>query len=182
MLEDLKQLNLNKLTFDYAIRFETPHDVFACNAAVLAKKDTSKILIECLRRTREKGLIHSRRFCKDSPCLAIVPRQFVIDPTGDLYKCAAFAGEKDYVVGNIYEEEMNERYIDMVGLDAWHNCKDCKYVPLCGGGCLWLNRNASGNYKKQECQKHLFGNLVMETLISSLDRDAIIAQLATMEG
>lgn len=184
MLEDLKQLKLKRLTFDYAIRFETPCDVFACNAAVLAKKDAPKALLECLRRTREKGLSHSRRFCSDSPCLAIVPRQFIIDPVGDLYKCAAFAGEKDYVVGSIYEEDMNERYIDMVGIDAWHNCKDCKYVPLCGGGCLFLNRNALGNYKKQECQKHLFGNLVMETLISALDRDAIKAQLATqcMEG
>ncbi|HBI55248.1 MAG TPA: hypothetical protein DG577_01190 [Firmicutes bacterium] len=51
----------------------------------------------------------------------------------------------------------------MVGLDAWQDCKECEYVPLCAGGCLFLNRNASGNYKKKECQKHLFGTLVMDT-------------------
>ncbi len=72
----------------------------------------------------------------------------------------------------------------MVGLDAWQDCKECEYVPLCAGGCLFLNRNASGNYKKKECQKHLFGTLVMETLISTLDRAEIRAQLSAqnMEG
>ena len=128
--------------------------------------------------TKERGINHSRRFASDTPCLAIVPRQFIIDPEGDLYKCAAFAGEKEYAVGNIYEKELNQRYIDMVGIDAWHECKDCPYVPLCGGGCLFLNRNAYGDYKKRKCQRPLFENLVMETLASSLNCEEISMQLS----
>lgn len=38
-------------------------------------------------------------------------------------------------------------YTDMVGYDAWQDCKDCPYVPLCGGGCLFVNKVTKGNFK-----------------------------------
>ena len=177
MLMDLRKLCIDDLVLDFAVRFETPCDVKAINSNVLQQKDVPDRIIQCMKKAKKLGLNHSRRFTNDSPCLSIVPRQFVIDPQGDLYKCAAFAGEKDFVVGNIYNDDLNEKYVDVVGHDAWHECKQCPYVPLCGGGCLFINRNTHGNFKKKVCQRQLFEGLVMETLISTLDEEAIVNQL-----
>lgn len=181
LLDDLKLLNIHNLTIDYAVRFETPCDIYSSNHAVLTARDIPESIINCQKLTKDKGLTHSRRFTSDTPCLAIVPRQFVIDPEGYLYKCAAFAGERDYAVGNIYEENLYKKYIEIVGNDAWHECKECPYVPLCGGGCLFLNRNASGDYLKRKCQRFLFENIVMETLASSLDAKKLNEQLQCKE-
>lgn len=181
MLDDLKSLSIRDLSLDYAVRFETPCDIFSSNQTVLEMKDLPHSILECQKITKERGIAHSRRFTSDSPCLAIVPRQFVIDPLGELYKCAAFAGEKEFVVGSIYDDQMNEKYIDMVGHDAWQDCKSCPYVPLCGGGCLFLNRNQTGDFKERKCNKYLFSNIVMETLASSLNQDDLRRQLELEE-
>ncbi len=177
LLSDVQKLNIKKITFDFANRFETFHDVYGTNENVLDSKEFAATIKEYFKKTKDISFSHSRRYSNNSPCLAIVPRQFVIDPIGDLYKCAAFAGEKEFVVGSIYDSEMNDVYIDMVGLDPWHECKNCKFVPLCGGGCMWLNRNASSDYKQRLCQYELFNELVMDTLLSTLNKEQIINQL-----
>lgn len=174
MLKDIKELEINNLTFDFAARFETPCDSYDGNKDVLTHEEFANAIKDCLGKVDKLNLLHSRRYANDTPCLAIVPRQFVIDPMGKLYKCAAFAGEKHYEVGSIYETDMNERYVDMVGIDAWHECKNCKYVPLCGGGCLFLNKNQFSNYKKRVCQYKLFDELTMEILASTLDKESIL--------
>ena len=70
--------------------------------------------------------------------------------------------------------KMTQMYTDMVGYDAWQDCKDCPYVPLCGGGCLFVNKVTKGNFKHRNCQRGLFESLVMETLASSLDKSELI--------
>ncbi len=174
LLEEIKALELPNVTVDFAIRFDTPCDKYNCNSSVANSQSIVKYIKESMQTARELGINHSRRYASDTPCLAVVPRQFVIDPVGDLYKCAAFAGEKKFSVGSIYNDKMTQMYTDMVGHDAWQDCKDCPYVPLCGGGCLFINEVTKGNFKHRNCQHGLFESLVMETLASSFDKSELI--------
>ena len=65
-----------------------------------------------------------------------------VAPNGDLYPCSRFAGEKEFLYGNINEErdlsdildnEIRDRFLERhKGLDE---CKSCKYLQLCNSGC-----------------------------------------------
>ncbi len=75
-----------------------------------------------------------------STCMFAQVNSFVIDPKGDLYKCWDMPGVKKYTIGNIetfstlkykpfYYSAMSYNPIDFV------DCKKCKHLPTCLGGC-----------------------------------------------
>lgn len=174
LLDDLKKLNNPKMLIDYAPRLKTSCDNCNINHFILSDEKIGEKIITFLQQVNEKGLVHSRRFTDAAPCLATTLRQFVIDPSGDLYKCAGFAGIKEFCVGSIYDKNLNDVYTQIVGLEEWQNCKMCKFVPLCAGGCLLLNYLESNDYRKKNCQYKVMDSTVMQTLIQSLDREYVL--------
>lgn len=77
----------------------------------------------------------------DSICVATSHHGFVVGPAGELYQCWEDVGKPDMVIGNIHEEEaitnpaLQARY--SIGTDAYNDpdCRECKVLPICGGGC-----------------------------------------------
>ena len=107
-----------------------------------------------MQTARELGINHSRRYTSDTPCLAVVPRQFVIDPVGDLYKCAAFAGEKKFSVGSIYNDSI--RFNDLT-LVSYTIGKDTVSVGLKFQNDQYLYVYTTKEYKnKKSFIKRLF--------------------------
>ena len=66
-----------------------------------------------------------------------------IGPRGDIYPCGRFDGLKEYRMGNINEsnglekalksnvrKRLKDRKLEILAI-----CSDCKYVPICNGGC-----------------------------------------------
>lgn len=180
LLTEIKSLSIKKLVIDVAPRFASSCDIYNCNSNVINDNFLAEQIILLNKKISSLGLTHSRRFTSSTPCLDISLRQFVIDPLGDLYKCAGFAGMKEFKVGSVFDDKLNKNYIDIVGLDNWHNCKSCEFVPLCGGGCMYINHIEFNDYKKTKCQKQLFSNIVMKTLISSLNKEKIKSQLTSI--
>lgn len=71
-------------------------------------------------------------------CYATLPNVFAIDNNGDLYKCHRMLGRgKEYTCGNVFSGvEYNETlrfFCD--DLYCYPECKDCKLMPICHGGC-----------------------------------------------
>lgn len=65
---------------------------------------------------------------------------YVIDPFADLYLCPSVAGMKKYSVGTINAggvPQWNDSYYGMITRNPINiePCRDCKFLPLCGGGC-----------------------------------------------
>ena len=78
--------------------------------------------------------------------ISIAPRQcsmvmkrssFIIDPRGDLYRCAGLAGRREFLAGSINGKECDL----FLGTELWRRCARCPRVPICGDGCRRSREN-----------------------------------------
>lgn len=81
-------------------------------------------------------------------CYAPSPDSLVIGPDGNLYKCQHCVGDSNQVVGNVSEGVIgNEAYYSWCMFKIPIQCRECKYLPLCGAGCVYehlVKRSSSG--------------------------------------
>lgn len=78
-----------------------------------------------------------RRFC------AATKNQYILDYSGNVYKCWYGAGKASASIGNctttsadkIIGGELNSRWMSR-SISSISKCRQCKYRYLCGGGCL----------------------------------------------
>lgn len=74
-------------------------------------------------------------------CMAETDGCYVVDPFGYTYKCLNDVGHPENSIGKVTEPGVNNpagisKYL---GRDPFteDECKDCKYLPLCFGYCIW---------------------------------------------
>jgi len=84
-------------------------------------------------------------------CWATTRGTFAITPSGDVHKCASFAGRTDSRDGflDTQSEEVRLEYSAVEWL-AWNpfeaeECRDCSFLPICLGGCPY-NQLAAGSH------------------------------------
>ena len=73
-------------------------------------------------------------------CCADYINSFVIDNEGYLYKCWNHVGRKHTSCGNLLSGEsqfFNKNHLKWILRNPAKSekCKDCKYLPICAGGC-----------------------------------------------
>lgn len=115
----------------------------------------------------------------NSSCMARKLNSYLIDSLGDLYKCWHVVGDKKYVVGNINNKTFNEDKIAyyMVGADNLSDdeCVECKYFPVCSGGCPLIRLENKYKGKKHDycyslknsINKYLSQHANIKTIIDS---------------
>ena len=93
---------------------------------------------EVERIKRQLALRLARRYY----CYATTGQSFAVMPGGAVYPCSSLAGQPDFYLGNISEQDfslpvslarlpfLRRRVNDLAG------CRDCPDNWLCGGGCL----------------------------------------------
>lgn len=71
--------------------------------------------------------------------------EYVFTPLKEIYPCWEVIGNKKFQIGSIREDSI---IWNKEELEKWHShdvtsftCKYCKYVFLCGGGCLAMKNN-----------------------------------------
>lgn len=84
---------------------------------------------------------------------------YTISPEGEVYKCWEHAGEPEHLMGTIDEkgEIENQTYkfyewMTRNPLDA-KECRECVYLPACGGGCGAISYNETNSYTGKGCFK-----------------------------
>lgn len=92
-------------------------------------------------------------------CGLFCDASFTISPFGEIYKCWDHVGMKEHLMGKIDSEgdivDTTYRYIDWMT----HNpigvkeCKECKYLPACGGGCASVSYSKDKTYHSNGCYK-----------------------------
>jgi len=92
--------------------------------------------------------------------MVINDSNFVIDPLGNIYRCPAFAGYKEFVAGHI--DKPGEE--DFSTVDLWKRCLNCVYAPVCGDGCLYISYVRFGDARRLNCQKAFIDYTVKENL------------------
>ena len=83
---------------------------------------------------------------KDSYCSTCLKNSFTIDPKGKIFKCTIDFGD-EYSVGSITEDGTIN--LDHMTHSRWYShipgsdpkCKECKFLPLCYGGCSYHRIN-----------------------------------------
>ncbi len=96
---------------------------------------------------------------------------FSVVPNGDIYPCHQFAGDKDFLMGNVYEGKLNESIREKFAsscLFTREDCGDCFAKFICSGGCAANNYKFEGDVNKPykvtcemmkkriECGMHVF--------------------------
>lgn len=72
-------------------------------------------------------------------CGATSESSMVIGPRGELYKCWNNPGVKEYEIGSVFEPlQPSGTLIDYMfeGFENDAECRECKLLPLCMGGCV----------------------------------------------
>lgn len=85
---------------------------------------------------------------KGNYCGADCINSYVINSDGNLYKCWCDIGNKEYSIGNLENiDESLKIYREYMLYDPTNDdvCKECKYLPMCMGGCPHRRLNKSIN-------------------------------------
>lgn len=152
LLDDLDRRNLRGKLALYLAPIDNINDT--CNSE---KCFTSKeFAIEKMRfynKHFDRGYLFlnvpSQRF---GICGAVSMSSFVIDPTGDLYKCWDDIGHKDEKVGNVLTPvKLEGKLLKWLNYSCLtdNQCKNCEVVPICMGGCP--NRVMKHNATERSC-------------------------------
>lgn len=92
-------------------------------------------------------------------CGSISAGSIAIDPFGDIYKCAATYGDKNFCIGNIFQGineqkySINNRLENRNPLDFTDTkCLKCASLPLCSGGCAFRAYQKTGTFHAPDCR------------------------------
>lgn len=113
---------------------------------------------EMLQREKEGRPFHFYHYMLDlshGPCLykrisgcGSGTEYLAVTPTGELYPCHQFVGEKEYCMGDIWKgitnEKLHERF-KLCNVFAHEECKNCWASMYCSGGCAANAFHATGD-------------------------------------
>lgn len=124
----------------------------------IGKAKTIRILWKALRR------IHTgaRQY---TACGAGI-NGVAVDIHGNMYPCHRFVSNKEYILGNIYDNiDKRKQFADEVRVDNFEECKNCYLRLLCGGGCSYENYVEMGSTQKifeKQCleTKTIYSNII----------------------
>jgi uncharacterized protein len=107
-----------------------PGAEMACEAMSLR---TARQKLTLQRLALKRGFKVDIRVVPRQCDMVMKPSSFIIDPRGDLYRCAGLAGRREFLAGSIHGEECDP----FLGTELWRRCAHCAWVPICGDGCLF---------------------------------------------
>lgn len=118
--------------------------------------------------TNNKNYIQIAEF-NPNVCGAVNINSFVIDPSGNMYKCWDEIGRDEGVVGNVSSGiDYNKTFFNYINNDplSSEKCLDCKILPLCMGGCPFQKKISGDSVcrsKKYSIESEL-ENIYMNTI------------------
>lgn len=114
----------------------------SCNSAPDDLLDRQMQADFTLRQFKKHGIPGLNFFpeLSNQECMARHINSYLVDPTGNLYKCWTDIGVKEKAVGNITKKGgLNNKILTryLTGADPFDEpeCQECFYVPICTGRC-----------------------------------------------
>lgn len=167
LLQYIKNLRLNNACEVYLapIHQTTIQNSQSCS---FCSKNTSTDLDEIILQYKElykymadMGL-DVPKYISNGPCMTVSLDTVLVDPKGNLFKCVEMIGVKNLSVGNVIDNDYSQNISNFVGCPCFKRCikKGCKYVCLCGGGCLMKSYLQDQSTNNIDCQYKLFEELI----------------------
>ena len=118
----------------------------------------AKALVERKRQGKGVNFFHFMIDLEGGPCVAkrlsgcgSGTEYLAVTPWGDFYPCHQFAGDKDFLMGNVYdgvkEGKIREKFAASC-LFTREECGDCFAKFICSGGCAANNYHFEGDINK----------------------------------
>jgi uncharacterized protein len=98
-------------------------------------------------------------------CMVCMEKEYVVNHDGSLYKCPGFLCHDDYCIGHLDKPETEDSHAYRP--DLWKNerCLSCAYLPLCFGGCRYMEFVRTGKIGSVDC-RHDYYEATLGTLIA----------------
>ena len=162
LLEDLKERGLMNIKKTIGRIYPADIKKFGEGCASYTEKCFSiEEMTEYANKVREQLDITGRSkksliIPRYSPCTFDRDDMYVVDPYLDLYNCWEFLGQKDKKVGYIDENGktvFNYEFYEQMSRNPFKfaECRDCVYLPMCGGGCAAEAYFEKGTYHSSPC-------------------------------
>ena len=159
LLDYLKEEKLDTaLAFGFIVSLTDASARYRC---AFNDEERDRLLLELKQLARDKGLTLAnkelRPIIKQGICSYITDFAYLIDMLGDLYKCQNFVGLRDRKVGSLDENgEINytDEFYNWMSRNPFDipECRNCKLLPLCLGGCPAVAYSRYNTYHREGCQ------------------------------
>ncbi len=168
--ELIKYLKIMRLKNDYEIYLAPIHQTTAQSksACSFCSRNTSDDLDALICAYKDlylymKGLdLPIPKYISNGACMTVSKDTVLVDPHGNLFKCVEMVGLENLSVGNVAELNYSQSLLDFIAHPNFKKCieKGCKYVCICGGGCLMKSYLRNLTLNELDCQYKLFDELI----------------------
>ncbi|ADT84740.1 radical SAM/SPASM domain-containing protein [Thermococcus barophilus] len=158
LLDFLKKEGLNDIPISYGIvRSNIPYCSDCSNTHVFLGRDLPEYLPFLWKEAYRRGFkITTRPNLKFVYCVYDNPNGYVVDPELKVYPCWEMVGAEKYIIGKIKEEgsfEPEPFYYTVKTRNPieFEECKNCKLLPICMGGCAAESTRRNGHPNGPGC-------------------------------
>lgn len=163
----IKKLELNN---DFQIYLAPIHQTTSqtdCSCSFCSKNTSENVddlvkLYKDLYQFMQENDISIPKYITNGPCMTVSRDTVLIDNYGKLFKCVEMIGIDKLSVGSVFDLDYYQNIFKFVGHPCFKDCikKGCKYVCLCGGGCLMKSYLKDKSLKNLDCKYKLFDELI----------------------
>ena len=88
-----------------------------------------------------------------------------IDPRGSIYACNAMIGHPQFAIGDVGRTDFNDNRKIFLEQDPVSKCPiDCRYLPVCNGGCRLMAFLERQNFDEPYCKKSYLDQMAPELI------------------
>lgn len=160
LLEMLKNEGLDGCYIDFGIVKGTTASCASYQGNCFCEEELGDVLAPLWQKTKELGFeINTNPSKKYLHCGLFSDSAFTIAPTGDIYKCWDFVNEEKHRVARIGKDghviDTTFAYFDWMTRNPYEidECRNCAYLPTCGGGCVGTSFAETNQYHAAGCYK-----------------------------
>lgn len=179
LLKYLKEEGLNSCGIDFGVVRSTTNACASYSSNCFSERELGSILESLWELAINEGFkINPRPLRKFVYCGLNKETSYTIAPTLDIYKCWEEVGEEVHKIGTIEKngnfKENTYNIIDWMSINPnmVEECKECVYLPTCGGGCAAQAYQDFGTYHGKGCFR-IKGVIEKQLLHSLKDRNMI---------
>ena len=160
LLAYLKGESLEKCYIDFGVVKGTTNACSSYTGNCFVEEELGDLLDELWNLLDYYGFDYNANPQKrDMFCGLFNDAAFTISPFGEIYKCWDHVGMEEHLMGKIDENgdvtDLSYSFIDWMTHDPLevHECRECKYLPACGGGCASVSFSKDQTYHSSGCYK-----------------------------
>lgn len=153
-------MNLTNCTVDFGIVRGLTESCSAYSNNCFVEEEIGPVLYDLWDAAEKQGFFYNIRPARHwMYCGLYGDNQYTVTPDCEVYKCWEHAGEKEHCIGKLDENgnltDIRFAFYDWMSHTPMEceDCKNCAYLPNCGGGCGMESYAKTKTYHEAGCFK-----------------------------